>query len=499
MTDIPLSDLIPFGEWLPDQADLVNPGSDIIRNVRSVDGKYVPFQDLQELSDSITAICKGAYSFTSSDGVVQTFAGTDNDLFQLSGSTTWTNVSSSTGAYNVPNDGAWVFKNYGDIIIAINNVDNIQEFTVGGSTTFADLSTTAPVAKSADVVNNFYAVVNTSDSSDGRVPNRVRWSPLDNPKGNWTPDPVTSSDFQNLEGDGGANQAIVGSQNYAVIVQERNIWRMEFVGLPTVFNFILVERNRGTIAPYSVVGQGPFVYYLGEDGFYVFNGSQSIPIGANKVNDFFFTEVDNENLFRIKAAVDPINNLVIWVYPDSNATLGNPNRAIIYNWIDDRWTDAIIDVDCVFTGLSAGFTLDELDSVTTNLDGLGFSLDSGVWAGGNTFLAGFSTNNKLSSFGGPNLEATLDTKEASLSQGRSFISSVLPIVDSSSATISVGTRNLQSDPIVFTSPASLNTKTGEASLRIDARYMRGRVVVPAGSSWNEAVGLQVRSVFSGRQ
>ena len=50
---------------------------------------------------------------------------------------------------------------------------------------------------------------------------------------------------------------------------------MQYIQPPAVFKFREIERDRGAYARNSVVNVGPFGFYLGEDGFFTFNGSGS--------------------------------------------------------------------------------------------------------------------------------------------------------------------------------------------------------------------------------
>jgi hypothetical protein len=128
-------------------------------------------------------------------------------------------------------------------------------------------------------------VGNTTDGTFGPQPQRVWWPAIDDPT-NW-PTPGTSaaaavqSDYQDLVGDAGWVQGIVGNLGTAdgAVFQERAVIRMQYVGPPAIFAFSTAEGVRGTPAPGSLVQVGNLVYYLGEDGFYVFDGSQSMPIG----------------------------------------------------------------------------------------------------------------------------------------------------------------------------------------------------------------------------
>ena len=75
---------VPFGEWLPDLPDHVNPGTTQALNVFPAANSYRPFQNIAVTSsNALTARCQGARSFKSDGGVVSIFAGDATKLYKL--------------------------------------------------------------------------------------------------------------------------------------------------------------------------------------------------------------------------------------------------------------------------------------------------------------------------------------------------------------------------------------------------------------------------------
>ena len=65
--------IIPFGEWMPDQADLGS-NTDVTNAAPAAQG-YRSFPGLTVYSTALTARCQGAYSFQDADGNTHTFSG----------------------------------------------------------------------------------------------------------------------------------------------------------------------------------------------------------------------------------------------------------------------------------------------------------------------------------------------------------------------------------------------------------------------------------------
>lgn len=480
--------IIPFAEWLPDLPDFANPGALTANNVISQGGAYRPLGGLSAASAALDARPRGAIASTDSDSNAYVYAGDATKLYEVRRATV-TDVSKAGGYSNGSLDN-WEFTSYGETVIATNYQDPVQSITAGGAN-FADLitSTRKPKARRIATVRDFVVLGNTNDTTDGAKQNRVWWSALDDPT-DFDPATTTLSDYQDIP-DGGAVMAVVGGVEYGVILMERTIQRMTFTGGASIFRFDTVDRHRGTPIPRAVIGHGRHVFFISEEGFLVFDGTTSQPIGHNKVDRFFWDNFDQTYLHRVSAGVDKVNKLIIWAYSDTNATDGVPNKLLIYNWADNRWTDADVDLELIFSALTQAYTLEELDEVSTDLDALGASLDSSEWKGGALRFAAFNTDDKLSYFTGSNLEATIDTGEKQLAPGfRSIVHGCRPLVDGGTPTTAIGHRSNLQDSVTFDTAAAINA-IGKSVVRRNSRYHRFRVTVPAASTWTHAQGVQL--------
>ena len=144
------------------------------------------------------------------------------------------------------------------------------------------------------------------------------------------------------------------------------------------------------------------VYYLADDGFYAFDGLQSVPIGREKIDRTFWSEVATSYLYRITSAVDPVNKIIYWAYPGPQSSAGAPNRILAFNYDVGRWSRLEQDTEIMVRALATGYTLEQLDAFGT-LETLPFSLDiepPSAAGGGESWLARLSTHvepTKLSS------------------------------------------------------------------------------------------------------
>ncbi len=484
--------LLQFGEWLPDLADFGNPGSLSALNVIPSQSGYRPFKSLSAQSNALTDRCQGAFAARDADANIFFYAGDKTNLYEEVDNV-FTDESGAT--YATDAGDAWEFAQYDTKIIATNFANPVQTMTIGGGAgggAFADLitSTLKPKMKHVATIRDFLVGGNTNDGTDGHVPNRVWWSGF-NDTTDFDPDATTQCDFQDIR-DGGWVQRIVGGVEYGVIFQERQISRMTYVGTPLVFDIFAADRKRGTPIPNSVVGHGRFVFYISEEGFFGFDGAQSHPIGSEKVDRTFWAQFDITNKARVFSAIDLVNKLVCWAFPGSGSVGGSPNKIYMHHWPSGKWAEAEVDTEIIVQAATQGYTLDGLDAISTDIDG-GFteSLDSDVWKGGAERFAAFDTAHKLGYFTGSNLAATIDTNEVQPIKGkRSIITATRPLIDGGTPTVRLGNRNRLTDTVSFSSTVTINA-IGECPVRVNARYFRGRLEIPAGETWSHAQGIEI--------
>lgn len=484
-----LSPLQKFGEWLPDKGALNNPGAFEARNVVPAGDDYGPVETVTEDTDAIPSECLGVFGCYDKTGTPFTFAGTTTKLYRLSG-TSWVDVSKS-GGYTTSGENRWRFVQYGDYVLATNFNDNVQVFNLGTSSAFADLAGSPPRCKWLTVVNNFLMAVNTYDGTDGAVNFRVWWSGLDNITV-WTPNIQTQADRQDTPGYGQCS-AVVGSQNTALMFLTEGIYRLDYVGPSTIFNFTLVEPNRGTLVAGSVAAYSNFVFYLGEDGFNMFNGQSSQSIGNEKVDNWFKARVDNNNLFKMQAAINPRRKQVIWAFPSAGGN-GVCDTLLIYNWASNRWSYVEQPVQAMSRVYSQAVLSDNLSILSDSLDTLS---DGASYAGRRALLGVIGAGRKLGFFSGANRTGVIETKEVRLNDtGRAYVGSVFAVVDCSTVSVELLTRDNQTVAASSAGVMTPEVSTGEANFHVDSIFQRVRVTLSG--DWKRAQGVQVAYVPSGR-
>ena len=467
---------IVFGEWLPDQPG-VSGALQAAYNVYPQQVGYGPIPSLanysNNASENLTAIYSGKISGTST-----LFAGGATKLFKYdSGTRNLTNVS-KTGGYT--GTGKWKFVQFGDALLATNNSQKIQSFTLNSSTAFADVAAAAPIAEYITVVRDFVVAANIAS-----YPNRVQWSDI-NDETDWTSGGASQSDFQDIP-DGGDIQGITGGE-FGLVLLEKSIVRMSYVGSPLYFQFDTISREIGCYEPGSICQYGNMTFFLSDDGFYMCDGQRVTPIGAEKVDRWFWDDLEPAYA-NFSSAVDPIKKVVIWCY--QNTTGGY--SLLIYNWQLNRWSYGTTVATYIASAATASTTLEGLDAFSASIDALTVSLDSRQWLGGKLVFAGIS-GARIVTFEGQPMSAFIETGD--LSATASLITLARPQIDNGSATVAVASREMLDDTITYSTAVAASDEN-RVSLRSSGKYHRIKVV-PTGN-WTTMAGVDVNIVGRGRR
>ena len=480
------TDTLTLAEFMPDQAPINGVASANIVNARPIQGGYRPFNTLATQTDALTSRCQGFIAAIDDAGSVFNIAGHATQLRRRS-SAAWTDISGAL--YGTTSDGQWSFVKWGNEIIATNYVDAMQVATIG-SGSFANLSGSPPKAKYITTMGkqDQFLVAGYLNVSSTAFPQRIRWPGIGTTT-SWTIAASTQADQQDLS-NCSEIRGLAGF-DYLSVFTDRGIWRGDYVGPPTIIDFSEVEKGRGCAFPGVLGSWGRLVLFLWEDGFYIFDGTSVTAIGAEKVNRFFFNDVDLGYTDRIRIAPDPANSEFVIAYPGAGSASGVCNHALVWNWTLNRWSYVEFDSEHLALGISVGYTLEGLTAISSSVDALPFSLDSRNWQGGRPSLVAFDTNHKLGAFSGSALAATFDTIEKQPSAGqRSLISGVRPLVDGNSTTVAAALVHRARLNVNPTAESELTADSdGLVTTLIDDRFHRVRIKTYG--DFEAALGAQI--------
>jgi len=466
---------VTFGEWMPDQSGISGALTDA-KNVVSQAIGYGPFPTPVSLSSAAAENLTSLYAAKAPNASTYLFTAGLSKIYTVGGTGTLTQVN--TGLTTSSSDRVR-FTQFGKTVIICNNAEKLKSWVLGSSSTFAEVDASAPIAKYITVVRDFVVVANTYESG-AQQQYRVRWSAI-NDETDWTEDVNTQSDYQDIP-DGGQIMGIRGGE-FGLVLLERSIHRMTYVGTPFIFQFDNISRNKGCMVAGSIAQYQGITFFLSDDGFYMCDGQNVVPIGAEKVDRFFLSDASESDYSTMSTAIDPVRKLVIWNYKSVDAN----RKLMIYNFQTKKWTYGDAGTDYLGEASSGALTLEELDSISNSIDALTTSLDSLLYIGGKYFLGG-TYGTRVYSYTGASLTGSIATGDIDIG-ANSVVTLGRPIVDNGSGSLSIASRTLLNQSVTYGTSTAADSEN-RVSLRSAGRYHRLKLT-PTGAAWKTAVAVDV--------
>lgn len=493
--------LLPFGAWQPDTADYESQQQSYsIQNVVPRGDGYGPFQSLSVYTQTLPAPCRGGFYAISSSGPstgsVTVFAGTSTKLYKLNNTDySWTDVSLGAGTYSALSSSAqWQFAQFGNLVFATQANALLQVFDLTSATAFSNAPGSPPQAAYISVVGRFLVLSGLASTT-----NRIQWSGLNdvNSSTSWTSG-VNSSDFQDFP-DGGIVRGVAGGTQSGIIFQDTAIRTMAYVaGSPLIFQIDRIAQDKGLYAPYSMIRAGENILFYASNGFHkIPPGGGPEPIGREKVDRTFLADLDKGNLQLFMGAADPRSTRVYWAYKSVSGAAGAYDKLLGYDYLLDRFFPVQSSGQFLLGISQSGITLEQLDSISTNVDTMTLSFDSYPTAV-QPQLGQFGTTGTLGVFAGPNMEGTLISGEQGGDEDRLSVRGFRPITDAATLYGQLSYRDTQQASSLQTAEMGLS-RIGKVDIRRDTRYARFQVRIPAGTNWTFAAGVVPDFVTGGKQ
>ena len=476
-----------FGQWQPDRsprdAELLQ-----AHNCIPVNGTYAPYLPVSVNSDTLAETPLSAFYAYDKQGTPVIYLGTASALYQVS-DTSFLDKSGTT--YSTQLETEWSFTQYNNYVLATNYNDPIQTTLVGGD--FVD-ATEYPRGRVLGTIRDFVVAGDIQEETSSS-PNGIRWSAIGDPT-DW-PIPLTSdaqskqSGRELLDAAYGKVMHISNGERFGIILQEHGIVRAAYIGGNVVFQFDSYEKTRGAFTRRGNVQIGGLTYFLSEEGFFVTDGSRVKDIGYGRVNTTFWNDFNASKKHLVTAAHDRDNRTVLWSYTSASST--TPDKVLVYSYADDRWTSADQDCHLIFSSVSNQVTLDGLDAYFDSIDDVTPNLDSSYWAGGDTELGAFQSN-QMGAFTGAALTATIETGEFTALNGRrAWVKEVYPLIDGGTVFIAMGGRDRLSETRAYTPSRRVNQATGWAPVQSNKAWQTVRTTIQSGFTRADGVEFSARS------
>jgi len=118
-----------------------------------------------------------------------------------------------------------------------------------------------------------------------------------------------------------------------LVFTDTTLYSMQFLGPPFTFGVNSLSENITIASPNAAIAVDDNVFWMGRAEFYVYSGAvQRLPC---MVRDFVFSDINEEALDKINAALNTEHSEIWWYYPSKNSS--EVNRYVVYNYLEKVW------------------------------------------------------------------------------------------------------------------------------------------------------------------
>ena len=187
----------------------------------------------------------------------------------------------------------------------------------------------------------------------------VRFSDQEN-AADWTPTATNTAGGVRINS-GSEIIGAVQARQEILIWTDVSLHSMRFVGSPFIFEFTRLSADVSMISPNAAVNARGAVYFMDRGNFYVYNGSvQPLPCS---VKEHVFSNLNQDQAFKVFAAENNAFNEVIWFYPIGTGNTEVSNY-VSYNYAENLWA-----VGTLARGTWIGYGGRKKPLATTAIDG----------------------------------------------------------------------------------------------------------------------------------
>ena len=128
----------------------------------------------------------------------------------------------------------------------------------------------------------------------------------------------------------------IRSRQETLIWTDTSLYSMQFVGPPLTFAVNLINQGVGMIGPNACINSPNGVFWMSQDGFYLYNGS--VQRVACSVLSYVQEDLEIGQAYKAFAILNKEFNEVWWFYPAKSDETEEISRYVIYNYSEGTWS-----------------------------------------------------------------------------------------------------------------------------------------------------------------
>jgi hypothetical protein len=313
--------------------------------------------DNKQGASTITNPPRGALAWTDNQFNPNLAIGNYEKLFHVSGVNVITDITPAgftTGRANAdPNNGyggyyyglsnygtqrpdnaigleadTWALDNWGQYLVACATSDKkIYEWQLSTSAVAQQISN-SPLARSIVVTEDRFLFALASDND----PRKISWCDRDD-NTVWTPSATNEAGDYTINSQGEILQGI-NVRGRTLILTTVDAFVATYSGAPVVYGFEQVGKDCGAVSRRSAVALDEGGFWMGNNGFFFYNGSavQEIPCA---VHDYVFEDINTAEISKVWGLHNGQFNEIWWFYPSGSSV--EIDRYVIFDYKEKHW------------------------------------------------------------------------------------------------------------------------------------------------------------------
>ncbi|MFO0451395.1 MAG: hypothetical protein ACK52I_22520 [Pseudomonadota bacterium] len=158
----------------------------------------------------------------------------------------------------------------------------------------------------------------------------VRWSDTENPA-DWTPTELNSAGGIRIP-TGSEFMTALETRQEILVWTDAAVHSLRYIGAPFEYSIAQIGLT-SLLASNGVAAANDMVFWMGTNGFYVYNGRLAgLPCS---VKDYVFNDINYDQAEKITAGSNMAFNEVWWFYPSADSS--ENDRYVVYNYNENVW------------------------------------------------------------------------------------------------------------------------------------------------------------------
>ena len=126
----------------------------------------------------------------------------------------------------------------------------------------------------------------------------------------------------------------IETRQQIIVFTDVSLHAMQFLGPPFTYGINLISENVTIISPLAAKAVDDFVFWMGLEDFYVYDGRvQKLPCA---VKSYIFNDINLYQKEKVFAALNSSFNEIWWFYPSEDSD--SNDRYVIYNHLEQAWS-----------------------------------------------------------------------------------------------------------------------------------------------------------------